>query len=155
MVRRLLLRAALLLAVLLPATPAMAWWEYGHGAVGRIAYLNVSPQTRARVDRLLRQGRPLVKSDVDWLRRLAAWLNEPKSRAQLTELLGRLPESMTDQTRTGTYGSWYNYYVCGFSGRITLPAGLGTIPGVRQLIGQLNNLDFHSTAPRCNQPSAP
>ena len=55
MIKRLLLRAALLLAVLLPATPAMAWWEYGHGAVGRIAYLNVSPQTRTQVDRLLRQ----------------------------------------------------------------------------------------------------
>ncbi len=51
-------------------------------------------------------------------------------------MLDRLPESMTDQTRTGTYGSWYNYYVCGFSGRITLPAGLGDIPGVKQLIGR-------------------
>jgi len=59
MIKRLLLRAALVLAILLPATPAMAWWEYGHGAVGRIAYLNVSPQTRAELDRMLRQGRLL------------------------------------------------------------------------------------------------
>jgi hypothetical protein len=59
MIKRLLLRAAVLLAVLLPATPALAWWEYGHGAVGRIAYMNVSPQTRVLVDRLLRQGRLL------------------------------------------------------------------------------------------------
>lgn len=48
----------LLLAVSL-ASPAQAWWEYGHYAVGRIAYLNVTPQTRAEIDRLLRQGRLL------------------------------------------------------------------------------------------------
>lgn len=59
MIKRLLLRTALVLAVLLPATPALAWWEYGHGAVGRIAYMNVAPQTRIQVDRLLRQGRLL------------------------------------------------------------------------------------------------
>ena len=59
MIKRLALRVALLFALMLPATPAMAWWEYGHGAVGRIAWLNVSPHTRAEVDRLLRQGRLL------------------------------------------------------------------------------------------------
>ena len=62
---------------------------------------------------------------------------------------------MTDQTRTGTYGSWYSYYVCGFSGRITLPPGSATLPGVKQLMDQLNHLDFHSTAPRCNGATAP
>ena len=54
---------------------------------------------------------------------------EGVDRPPLKELLDRLPETMTDQTRTGTYGSWYSYYICGFSGRITLPAGLGNIPG--------------------------
>lgn len=115
---------------------------------------NISDLTVVVAD-LLRQGRPLVKSDVAKLRKLAALLNEPKNSASLTDLLDRLPESMTDQTRTGTYGSWYSYYICGFSGRITLPAGLGAIPGVRQLMSQLNHLDFHSTAPRCNGASAP
>ena len=59
MIRRTILRLAFLLTLLLPATPAMAWWEYGHGAVGRIAYLNLSPHARIEVDRLLRQGRLL------------------------------------------------------------------------------------------------
>ena len=59
MVKRLALRIAVLLAVLLPATPAMAWWEYGHGAVGRIAYMNVNPHTRAEIDHMLREGRLL------------------------------------------------------------------------------------------------
>ena len=59
MLKRFLIRAAIMVALLLPATPAMAWWEYGHGTVGRIAYMNVSPHTRAEIDRLLRQGRLL------------------------------------------------------------------------------------------------
>ena len=110
---------------------------------------NISDLTVVVAD-LLREGRPLLKSDIAKLRQLAALLNQKKNSDNLTELLDRLPEMMTDQTRTGTYGSWYSYYVCGFSGRITLPAGLGALPGVRQLMDQLNNLNFHSTAPRCN-----
>ncbi len=103
---------------------------------------------------LVRQGRPLLKSDIAKLRKLAALLNQKESKAQVIEMLDRLPESMTDQTRTGTYGSWYNYYVCGFSGRITLPLSLGEIPGVKQLMKELNRLDFRSTAPRCNGAEA-
>lgn len=114
---------------------------------------NISDLTVVVAD-LIRQGRPLIKSDVAKLRKLAALLNEKKNRDQVVELLDRLPESMTDQTRTGTYGSWYNYYVCGFSGRITLPLSLGNIPGVKQLMGLLNQLEFHSTAPRCNGATA-
>ena len=59
MLRRLLIRALLLLALLLAATPAMAWWEYGHGTVGRIAYMSVNPHSRHEIDLLLRQGRLL------------------------------------------------------------------------------------------------
>lgn len=103
---------------------------------------------------LIRQGRPLVKSDLAKLRRLAALLNTPTAKRQLTEMLDRLPESMTDQTRTGTYGSWYSYFVCGFSGRITLPAGLGEVPAIRELMNELNHLDFRSTAPRCKGETA-
>ncbi|GAB3196700.1 MCE family protein [Nocardioides hungaricus] len=114
---------------------------------------NLSDLTAVVAD-LIRQGRPLIKSDVAKLRKLAALLNKKQNRKQVVELLDRLPESMTDQTRTGTYGSWYNYYVCGFSGRITLPLGLGNIPGVKQLMGMLNKLEFRSTAPRCSGTGA-
>ena len=98
---------------------------------------------------LLTRGRPLLEDDVAELRRLARLLNQPRNREVLVELVERLPESMTDQTRTGTYGSWYNYYLCGFSGKITLPE-LEGIPGLDVLLDQLNDLEFHSTAPRCN-----
>jgi phospholipid/cholesterol/gamma-HCH transport system substrate-binding protein len=110
---------------------------------------NISDLTVVVAD-LLRQGRPLVKADVVKLKQLAKLLNKPKNQANLVELLDRLPESMTDQTRTGTYGSWYSYYVCGFSGQITLPGNLGNIPGLQQVLKGLGDLNFHSTAPRCN-----
>ncbi|MDX6372792.1 MAG: phospholipid/cholesterol/gamma-HCH transport system substrate-binding protein [Nocardioidaceae bacterium] len=110
---------------------------------------NISDLTVVVAD-LLRQGRPLLKHDVVELKKLATLLNKPQNQQQITELLDRLPESMTDQTRTGTYGSWYSYYVCGFSGQITLPGNLGTIPGLQQVLSGLANLNFHSTAPRCN-----
>lgn len=35
------------------ATPAAAYWEYGHQTVAAIAYKNVSPATRAAIDKLL------------------------------------------------------------------------------------------------------
>ncbi len=110
---------------------------------------NISDLTVVVAD-LLREGRPIVKSDLVKLKQLARLLNKPKNQQQIVELLDRLPESMTDQTRTGTYGSWYSYYVCGFSGRITLPGNLGTIPGLQQVLDGLGNLNFHSSAPRCN-----
>ena len=98
---------------------------------------------------LLKGARPVLKSDIAELRKLAKLLNKKQNRDVVVELFDRLPESMTDQTRTGTYGSWYNYYVCGFSGEIKLPAGLGDLPVIQQLQQQLNQLDFRSTAPRC------
>jgi len=49
MIRLLLMLAALLGA----ATPAHAWWEYGHETVATIAMASVKPQTRARIERLL------------------------------------------------------------------------------------------------------
>lgn len=47
------------LVALLAASPAAAWWEYGHETVARIALDNVRPDTRAAVQRLLAQGRLL------------------------------------------------------------------------------------------------
>lgn len=41
------------------ATPASAYWEYGHEAVGEIAYRNIKPETRHAVDALLRQSKLL------------------------------------------------------------------------------------------------
>ncbi len=103
---------------------------------------------------LLREGRPVLKADIAELRKLATLLNKKANKDQIVELLDRLPESMTDQTRTGTYGSWYNYYICGFSGTITLPDL--QVPGIpkgllNQLLAGLDDIEFHSSAARCNR----
>jgi len=114
---------------------------------------NISDLTVVLAD-LLREGRPVLKADIAELRQLAHLLNKKANRDQIVELLDRLPESMTDQTRTGTYGSWYSYYICGFSGTITLPElDLPGIPPslINQLLKGLESIEFHSDAPRCNR----
>ena len=46
-------RLLALLAVLLLASPASAYWEYGHQTIARIAMANVTPATRRAVARIL------------------------------------------------------------------------------------------------------
>ena len=111
---------------------------------------NISDLT-VEVAGLLREGRPLLKADIAKVRRLAGMLNQPENRAEVIEIFDRLPESMTDQTRTGTYGSWYQYYVCGSSAKFTLPAELGRIPIIKDLLKQLNSYGMNSTAARCQR----
>ncbi|MDQ2763199.1 MAG: S1/P1 nuclease [Pseudomonadota bacterium] len=41
------------------ATPASAYWEYGHDTIGEIAYRNITPETRRAVDALLHQSKLL------------------------------------------------------------------------------------------------
>lgn len=113
------------------------------GSLGNISKLTVA------VADLLHQGRPLLKSDIAALRRLATLLNEPDQRADLVDLLERMPEVMSDQARTGTYGSWYQYYICGVSAEIKLPL-VADLPIIKQLQDYIGKVDFHSTAPRCN-----
>lgn len=52
-------RLLALLTALLLASPASAFWEYGHETVARIAYANVTPRTQAAIRRLLAQDRLL------------------------------------------------------------------------------------------------
>ncbi|MES2337267.1 MAG: S1/P1 nuclease [Pseudomonadota bacterium] len=53
------LAAVLALVATLCSSPAWAYWEYGHQTIATIAYRNVKPETRARIDALLRQSRLL------------------------------------------------------------------------------------------------
>jgi hypothetical protein len=49
-------RLLLFLAALLLPSPALAWWEYGHYTVARIAERSVKPSTRAAIRRLISQA---------------------------------------------------------------------------------------------------
>ncbi|WP_423601661.1 S1/P1 nuclease [Sphingomonas sp. MS122] len=51
MIRHIL--AAVVFAATLIASPAFAYWEYGHETIAAIAYRNVKPETRRAIDRLL------------------------------------------------------------------------------------------------------
>ena len=106
----------------------------------------------AEVADLLTRGRPYVKADVAQLRRVMKTLNKPGNQAALNEVLDRLPLMLERQTRTGTYGSWYQYYLCDFGGSIILP-DMGS-PELNQLVtpiqAKLKNISFYSDAKRCD-----
>ncbi len=110
---------------------------------------NLSSLTRLLAE-LLTEGRPLLKDDIAQLRNLTGILAGPKGKRVLRKILTNLPEMLEDQTRTGTYGSWYNYYVCGAKFEITLPKGLD-IPGIDILTQQMRKFGIKSTAARCNR----
>ena len=118
---------------------------------------------------LLVQSRPAIKGDVQQIHRMAAILKKPESKAIINEALERLPDMFRRQVRIGSYGSWYNYYLCDFDGQIVLPR-LGTLTSVlgvssvgealdqlgitkavyQQIQSKLESLSFHSTATRCD-----
>ena len=62
-----------------------------------------------------------------------------------------LPEMLEDQTRTGTYGSWYNYYLCGYQADIELPRELvKALPALGPLSRQLRQVTYRSNQKRCH-----
>lgn len=85
MLNRFLLALA---AAFLFASPASAWWEYGHESVGRIAFDSVRPDTRAAIRRLLAQGRQL---------------ETPECSVATIELASYWPDCIK------TYGDRYSY----------------------------------------------
>ena len=105
----------------------------------------------AQLATLLTEGRPYIKGDVAQIRRTMTILNKPANQAVLNEVLNRLPLMLERQARTGTYGSWYQYYLCDVSGSIILP-DLGTALNklLEPVQKELKDLSFYSTAKRCD-----
>jgi phospholipid/cholesterol/gamma-HCH transport system substrate-binding protein len=67
---------------------------------------------------------PFVE-DIKQLRRFAATTDANK--AELDRALQVLPIKLNKIGRTAIYGSWFNFYLCEFKGRVRLPANI-TIP---------------------------
>lgn len=61
-------------------------------------------------------------NDIKQLRRVAGHLDNGK--AELDRALQVLPIKLNKVGRTATYGSWFNFYLCHFQGRVRLPGGL-------------------------------
>ena len=63
---------------------------------------------------LLVTTRPLIKEDVAQLRTLAATLNKPANVREFESFITTVPGRLETLTRTATYGSWFNFYLCQF-----------------------------------------
>ncbi|TQL68438.1 phospholipid/cholesterol/gamma-HCH transport system substrate-binding protein [Nocardioides albertanoniae] len=101
---------------------------------------------------LLTDVRPFVKKDIKELKRVVGVLNKPDNQKLLDKTLERLPETLESQARIGSYGSWYNYYLCDLDFSIKLPS-LGDVldnsPAVKAIQKKLDNVAFYSRAERC------
>ena len=73
---------------------------------------------------LLAGGRPDLRADIAQLQRLASTLNG--NSGELQHLLQILPAKLNTITRTATYGSWFNFYLCSFN--VNFKAGAVTVP---------------------------
>ncbi len=78
---------------------------------------------------------PFVE-DIKQLRRFAAITD--KNKAELDRALQVLPIKLNKVGRTAIYGSWFNFYLCEFHGRVKLPANI-TVP-----------IDYTVGAERCD-----
>jgi phospholipid/cholesterol/gamma-HCH transport system substrate-binding protein len=70
---------------------------------------------------LLQDVRGPLRQDIAQLGTLAGTLDANK--ATVNGVLQRLPSKLDRVIGTATYGSWFNFYLCGFDGRIVLPTG--------------------------------
>ena len=93
---------------------------------------------------LLRDSRPALRADIRQLRLVAEVLARPESRKEIAHALDHLPTKLSRMSRTASYGSWFNYYVCSVKFRVDGTAFLE--PVVRRL---LDNIALNDSAKRC------
>ncbi|MDQ6874824.1 MAG: MCE family protein [Actinomycetota bacterium] len=62
---------------------------------------------------LIKDARPALNSDINRLSGVAKTLQDSQSIVE--GVLQRLPGKLTAITRTATYGSWFNFYLCDFT----------------------------------------
>ena len=70
---------------------------------------------------MLRDVRGPLRTDIAQLNALAGTL--ATNKATVNGVLQRLPNKLNRIIGTATYGSWFNFYLCGFDGRVVLANG--------------------------------
>jgi phospholipid/cholesterol/gamma-HCH transport system substrate-binding protein len=90
---------------------------------------NINSLTEQTAD-LLKVTRPSIKTDIGQLRALTQNLNKPGNTATFETFLSTSPDKILQITRTATYGSWFNFYMCDFRGTIVVPAATKGAPAV-------------------------
>ncbi|MEV0375240.1 MlaD family protein [Streptomyces sp. NPDC050636] len=68
---------------------------------------------------LIDEARPPLRDDIKELGELTGTLNDNEKTVE--GVLKRLPNKLNKLTRTASYGSWFNFYLCDFDGRVVLP----------------------------------
>lgn len=86
---------------------------------------------------LLRESRPAIDADVEQLLKLSTTLSENEDL--IDEWLGRLPKKLNMINRTASYGSWFNFYLCGADAQVALPTGKHRIPQTRNETARCNS----------------
>jgi phospholipid/cholesterol/gamma-HCH transport system substrate-binding protein len=90
---------------------------------------------------LLHADRPVIKQDIAQLGNLTATLNKPTNTKLFEQFIQRTPGKLRTITRTATYGSWFNFYLCRFDAKnVILPTG--ALPG---------GLGYNIAAARCGK----
>jgi phospholipid/cholesterol/gamma-HCH transport system substrate-binding protein len=84
----------------------------------------------------LDRGRAPIRQDIRELDRLSRTLNA--NQATVDGFLHRLPGKLDTITRTATYGSWFNFYLCDFDGKVVVPN-----------VAQVFTPNYHLAAARC------
>jgi len=96
---------------------------------------------------LLHEVRPSLSRDILELGRLVAALDRPVAKKVLTRILRTIPRKLARITRSGSYGSWFNFYMCDL--RINLdPSPQASILDV--LFEELSTVSVHDAAERCD-----
>src|SRR5262245_23749823 len=99
------------------------------GSLDQISQLSV--QTAS----LVKGVRSPLVSDISNLRQLTA--NIQRNRGELDRALQVLPIKLQKVGRTAIYGSWFNFYLCQFQGKVKLPGV--TVP-----------VQYNTGSPRCD-----
>lgn len=87
---------------------------------------------------LVEELRPPIVKDVKQLRKFAG--NLAKNRAEIDRALQVLPIKLNKIGRTATYGSWFNFYLCNFTGTVKV-GPVGPLP-----------VNYKTSAQRCSLP---
>ena len=85
---------------------------------------------------LVKDARPAIREDVRELGEVTKNLDDNKEVVE--GVLRRLPDKLNTITRTATYGSWFNFYLCDFTGRVILSNTVTYTP------------NYHSDTARCD-----
>jgi phospholipid/cholesterol/gamma-HCH transport system substrate-binding protein len=80
--------------------------------------------------------RPGLTEDITQLRKVAGTLD--RNKGEIDRALQVLPIKLNKVGRTAIYGSWFNFYLCNFKGRVKLPGGV-SVP-----------VDYDTGGARCN-----